>query len=64
MRDTVELKKMAVSRLGKDVVDLENVSVVYDDPSLPGGKRPVLKKVTWRIAPRRAHRHPGRERRG
>ena len=51
VRDTVELKKMAVSRLGKDVVDLENVSVVYDDPSLPGGKRPVLKKVTWRIAP-------------
>ena len=51
VRDTVELKKMAVSRLGKDVVDLENVSVTYDDPSLPGGKRPVLKKVTWRIAP-------------
>ena len=42
VRDTVELK---------DVVDLENVSVTYDDPSLPGGKRPVLKKVTWRIAP-------------
>lgn len=51
VRDTVELKKMAVSRLGKDVVDLENVSVTYDDPSLPGGKRPVLKKVTWRITP-------------
>ena len=51
VRDTVELKNMAVSRLGKDVVDLENVSVVYDDPSMPGGKRPVLKKVTWRIAP-------------
>ncbi len=51
VRDTVELKKMAVSRLGKDVVDLENVSVTYDDPSLPGGKRPVLKKITWRIAP-------------
>ena len=51
VRDTVELKKMAVSRLGKDVVDLENVSVVYDDSSMPGGKRPVLKKVTWRIAP-------------
>ena len=51
VRDTVELKKMAVSRLGKDVVDLENVSVTYDDPSMPDGKRPVLKKVTWRIAP-------------
>lgn len=51
VRDTVELKKMAVSRLGKDVVDLENVSVTYGDPSMPDGKRPVLKKVTWRIAP-------------
>ena len=51
VRDTVELKKMAVSRLGKDVVDLENVSGTYDDPSMPDGKRPVLKKVTWRIAP-------------
>ena len=27
VRNTVELKQMAVSRLGKDVVDLENVSV-------------------------------------
>jgi ATP-binding cassette subfamily F protein uup len=42
-RDSVSLASMAMQRLGKDVVDLENVSVSYD--------RPVLKDVTWRIAP-------------
>ncbi|MHC5559946.1 ABC-F family ATP-binding cassette domain-containing protein [Kocuria sp. U4B] len=48
-RDTVELSRMAVSRLGKDVVDLEKVSVAY--PTEDGGTRPVLKDVTWLIAP-------------
>ena len=42
---------MAVSRLGKDVVDLENASVTFEDSSLPSGKREVLRRVTWRIAP-------------
>lgn len=51
VRNKVELSQMAVSRLGKDVVDIENVDVSYDDPIQPGGKRDVLKKVTWRIAP-------------
>ncbi len=51
VRNTVELKQMAVSRLGKDVVDLENVSVTFEDSSLPSGKREVLRRVTWRIAP-------------
>ncbi|VEI22458.1 Uncharacterized ABC transporter ATP-binding protein YjjK [Rothia aeria] len=51
VRNTVELKQMAVSRLGKDVVDLENVSVTFEDSSLPNGKREVLRRVTWRIAP-------------
>ena len=51
VRNTVELKQMAVSRLGKDVVDLENVSVTFEDSSLPDGKREVLRRVTWRIAP-------------
>jgi ATPase subunit of ABC transporter with duplicated ATPase domains len=44
VRDSVSLASMAMQRLGKDVVDLENVSVSYDE------KR-VLKDVTWRIAP-------------
>lgn len=51
VRNSIELSQMAVSRLGKDVVDIENVDVSYDDSTQPGGKRDVLKKVTWRIAP-------------
>lgn len=43
-RDSIELKKMATARLGKDVVDLLDVSVSYGDKS-------VLKDVTWRIGP-------------
>jgi ATP-binding cassette subfamily F protein uup len=43
-RDTVSLASMAMQRLGKDVVDLEGVSVTYGDHQ-------VLRDVTWRIAP-------------
>nr|WP_243155680.1 ABC-F family ATP-binding cassette domain-containing protein [Kocuria sp. TGY1127_2] len=49
VRDKVELSQMAVSRLGKDVVDIEDVSVSYPLPS--GGEKSVLNHVTWRIAP-------------
>ncbi|WP_346846088.1 ABC-F family ATP-binding cassette domain-containing protein [uncultured Rothia sp.] len=51
VRNTIELSQMAVSRLGKDVVDIENVDVSYPDSTQPSGKRDVLNKVTWRIAP-------------
>ncbi len=44
VRDSVSLASMAMQRLGKDVVDLENVSVSF-------GEKSVLKDVTWRIAP-------------
>ncbi len=44
VRDSVALSQMAMQRLGKDVVDLENVGVSYGDKS-------VLHDVTWRIAP-------------
>lgn len=44
VRDSIQLQALAVSRLGKDVVDLENVSVDYDGIH-------VLNNVTWRIAP-------------
>ncbi len=44
IRDPVALQSLAVSRLGKDVVDLLDVSVAYDD-------REVLRGVEWRIAP-------------
>jgi ATP-binding cassette subfamily F protein uup len=43
-RDTVQLKQLATARLGKDVVDLEGVTVAYGDTV-------VLRDVTWRIAP-------------
>ncbi len=48
IRDKVTLQSMAMQRLGKDVVDIEDVSV-----SFPAGdvQKPVLAHVTWRIAP-------------
>ena len=49
-RDKVSLASMAMQRLGKDVVDLENVFVSYTDKTT-GGIKEVLKDVTWRIAP-------------
>lgn len=42
-RDPIVLKQMATSRLGKDVVDILDVSVSYDHE--------VLKNVEWRIGP-------------
>lgn len=44
IRDKTELQSLAVSRLGKDVVDLLDASVAYDG-------REVLHPVEWRIAP-------------
>ncbi|WP_298865360.1 ABC-F family ATP-binding cassette domain-containing protein [uncultured Microbacterium sp.] len=51
IRDSVSLQSLAVSRLGKDVVDLLDVGVSY--PSTGSGTEPnvVLKDVEWRIAP-------------
>lgn len=42
-RDPIVLKQMATSRLGKDVVDILDVSVSYDHE--------VLKHIEWRIGP-------------
>ena len=50
IRDSVSLASMAMQRLGKDVVDLENVSVSYPLGSDAHGLK-VLQDVTWRIAP-------------
>jgi len=44
IRNGVELAKLATARLGKDVIDLLDVSVAYDG-------KPVLRDVEWRIAP-------------
>jgi ABC transport system ATP-binding/permease protein len=44
LRNPVELAKLASARLGKDVIDLLDVSVAFDG-------RPVLRDVEWRIGP-------------
>jgi ATP-binding cassette subfamily F protein uup len=49
VRDSVSLAQLAVSRLGKDVVDLLDVSVSYPGPD--GVPVPVLRDIEWRIAP-------------
>ncbi|MDR0483261.1 MAG: ATP-binding cassette domain-containing protein [Cellulomonadaceae bacterium] len=43
-RDSVELTRLATKRLGKDVLDLENVTAAYPGTTL-------LKDVTWRLGP-------------
>lgn len=44
IRNPLELKRLAVARLGKDVVDLEDVTLSF-------GAKEILKPLTWRIAP-------------
>jgi ABC transport system ATP-binding/permease protein len=44
LRNAIELAKLATARLGKDVVDLIDVSVSFEG-------RPVLRDVEWRIGP-------------
>ncbi len=44
LRDELELKRMAMARLGKQVVDLVDVTVEFDG-------RPVLDHVDWIIGP-------------
>lgn len=46
LRNTVELSRLATARLGKDVIDLLDVSVSY-----PGAEREVLRDIEWRIGP-------------
>lgn len=46
LRDSVELVRLASARLGKRVIELENVSFSY-----PGSKRKILNQVTWRLNP-------------
>jgi ATPase subunit of ABC transporter with duplicated ATPase domains len=44
LRDDVELMKLATARLGKDVIDLLDVSVSFDGQE-------VLRDIEWRIGP-------------
>ena len=59
-RDTVALTAMATARLGKKVLDLEDVTVRYPvsigraaeaDRGGAPAEREVLRRVTWRLAP-------------
>ncbi|RZU65952.1 ATPase subunit of ABC transporter with duplicated ATPase domains [Microterricola gilva] len=49
-RDTVSMQSMAMQRLGKDVVDLIDVTVKFPATEHTPAKT-VLNDVTWRIAP-------------
>ncbi|WP_138414974.1 ABC-F family ATP-binding cassette domain-containing protein [Sinomonas gamaensis] len=49
-RDSLALAKMATARLGKDVIDLEGVTLAYDDRAGDGAK-PLFDNVTLRLAP-------------
>ncbi len=44
IRDPVTLSQISTTRLGKKVIDLEDVSVSFGDA-------PILKPLTWRLAP-------------
>ena len=43
-RDSVALSKLATTRLGKDVLDVEDMSFEYES-------KPILREVTWRLGP-------------
>jgi ABC transport system ATP-binding/permease protein len=49
-RDSVELTRLATARLGKTVVELEDVSVSVSVPA-GAGRRPLLDHVTWQLGP-------------
>ncbi len=53
IRDSVSLARLAVNRLGKDVVDLLDVSVSFPvvEPDGGIGAHEVLRGIEWRIAP-------------
>src|SRR5580658_5474618 len=51
-RDTVELTRLATARLGKTVIELEDVSVAIPiSGPADGGPRPLLEHVTWQLGP-------------
>jgi ABC transport system ATP-binding/permease protein len=48
-RDSVELTRLATARLGKTVIELEDVSLTTGTVS--AGGRPLLDHVTWQLGP-------------
>ncbi|MBC9926082.1 MULTISPECIES: ABC-F family ATP-binding cassette domain-containing protein [unclassified Leucobacter] len=49
VRDPIQLQQLAVARIGKEVVNIEEASVSFPDPN--GGTREVLRNITWKLAP-------------
>lgn len=49
LRDELALKRMAMARLGKQVVDMEHVSVRFDGED--GSRRTVIDDLDWIIGP-------------
>lgn len=49
VRNELELKRLAVSRLGKQVIDVIDVTAGYTDSSAGDPAAPVLEDVTWLI---------------
>jgi ABC transport system ATP-binding/permease protein len=47
-RDSVELTRLATARLGRTVVDLEDISLAV---RTAGDRRPLLEHVTWQLGP-------------
>ncbi|KGM16537.1 ABC transporter ATPase, partial [Actinotalea fermentans ATCC 43279 = JCM 9966 = DSM 3133] len=50
LRNPTELARLATARLGKDVIDIVDVSVSYGEPGTPT-EHPVLRDVTWLVGP-------------
>jgi ABC transport system ATP-binding/permease protein len=48
-RDSVELTRLATARLGKTVIELEDVSLSVGEPG--GRERSLLDEVTWQLGP-------------
>jgi ATP-binding cassette subfamily F protein uup len=51
-RDSVELTRLATARLGKTVIELDDVSLAVSMSGPAGtGERPLLEHVTWQLGP-------------
>ena len=50
-RDNVELTRLATARLGKTVLELDDVSLAVSPPGRSAAGRPLLEHVTWHLGP-------------
>ena len=50
-RDNVELTRLATARLGKTVLELDDVSLTVSRPGQAAAGRPLLEHVTWHLGP-------------